>query len=109
MAGDDGYRRQLQGRAWKNIPILNEWKRLFPNRDPVELHAKLTGIRLVCPAGGKYVWNDRWKTYESSVFGHCAEPKHGPEDCLPFEGWTWGNFGVTLEKEGVRARASITK
>ena len=109
LSGDDGYRGELQMRAWKNIPILNEWKRLFPGRDPVELHEKLTGIRLLCPGGGKYVWNDAWKTYESSVFGHCADPKRGPEDCLPFEGWTWGNFGVTLEKEGIRARASITK
>ncbi|MHC4451471.1 MAG: hypothetical protein ACYS0E_15270, partial [Planctomycetota bacterium] len=109
LAGDDGYRGELQTRAWKNIPILNEWRRLFPDRDAVELHSKLTGVRLVCPGGGAYVWNDAWKTYESSVFGHCGEPKRGPEDCLPFRNWNWGNFGVTLEKEGIRARASITK
>jgi len=109
LAGDDGYRGELQTRAWKNIPILDEWRRLFPGRDAVALHEKLTGIRLVCPGGGRYVWNDEWKTHESTVFGHAGDPKRGPEDVLPFPDYTTAEFGVTFEKEGIRARAAIRK
>ena len=73
------------------------------------VHERITGLRLVCGAGGKLVWNDEWKTYEATAFGHPGAPKHGPADVLPFQGWKWGEFGVTFEKEGLRARARLTK
>src|SRR5262249_35442056 len=57
----------LQLRSWSNIPILNEWKRLFPKEDPVKVHERLWHTRLICPGGGQYVWNDEWKTMESTV------------------------------------------
>src|SRR5204862_1691328 len=47
----------MQLRSWSNIPILNEWKRLFPTEDPVKIHERLWHTRLICPAGGQYVGN----------------------------------------------------
>jgi hypothetical protein len=29
------YQSHLQMLAWNNLPILNEWKRLYPDQDPV--------------------------------------------------------------------------
>jgi hypothetical protein len=35
------YQRAMQRKAWENLPILNEWKRLFPTQDPVEVHRRV--------------------------------------------------------------------
>jgi len=32
------YRSTMQARCSNNLPILNEWKRRYPDHDPVELH-----------------------------------------------------------------------
>jgi len=79
LAGEAGVRGWMQRRTWANIAILNEWKRLYPTQDPVALHQRLWGVRLTSPAGGTYTWNEQWLTMESSVFGHSAVPKPGPE------------------------------
>ncbi|MHC4956406.1 MAG: hypothetical protein ACYTGZ_21400 [Planctomycetota bacterium] len=109
MGPREGYRAELASRCWKNLPILNEWRRMFPGEDAVAMHAQITGVRLVCPGGGKYAWNDSWKTYESTAFGHPGAPKAGPDDPFPFAGWNYGNFGVTFEEDGIRARGEITR
>ena len=51
----DQYQQTMQTRCWANLPILNEWKRLYPGRDPVEVHqgglgrgTGLSGRRQVC-------------------------------------------------------------
>ena len=61
-----------------NLPALNEWKRLFPDRDPVAVHREVWGVTLVCPGGGNYVWNEKYATMESTVYGHPGQPKSGP-------------------------------
>ena len=68
----------MQRLSWANIPILNEWKRLFPDRDPLDAHEQLWHVRLLDPAGGDYKWNDEWQTMESTTHGHPAQPKPGP-------------------------------
>jgi hypothetical protein len=105
---DIGYRQEMAMRSWSNLPILNEWHRLYPDRDPVELHEQVWRTRLVCPGGGKYVWNDEWQTMESTVFGH---PGHETEAEAPN---VWGDllrasFGITFENQGLRARAEATR
>ena len=37
-----------QGLAWKNLPILNEYRRIYPAQNPVEVYEKSVG----CPATG---------------------------------------------------------
>ena len=70
----------LRERSWDNLPILNEWRRRYPERDPVALHAALWGTTLYCPGGGTYVWNEADRTLESTVYGHPrrAERRPGP-------------------------------
>lgn len=107
--GGENLRHTLQVRSWGNLPILNEWHRRYPDHDPVKLHEEFWQTRLVCPGGGEYVWNDNWQTMESTVYGSPAEPKDGPNVASPFTGLTAGNFGLTFEKQGLRARAHIER
>jgi hypothetical protein len=99
----------VQKLAWANLPILNEWKRLYPDCDPVELHQRVWKIRLVCPGGGKYVWNEKYQTMESTVYGHPGEPKTGPDVTAALRQFSSGDFGLTFEHQGLRARASLQR
>src|SRR5262249_50862670 len=99
----------LQMRSWSNIPILNEWKRLFPDLDPVKVHERLWHTTLVCPGGGQYVWNDQWKTMESTVYGHPGEPKAGPKATSVLGRFQNANFGLTFEEHGLRARMELSR
>ena len=105
----DEYAAQMQARAWSNIPILNEWKRRYPDEDPVKLHQRLWHTRLRSPEGGGYVWNEAWQTMESADYGHPGEPKPGPSLPPLLEHVKSVNFGVTFEDQGLRARMSINR
>lgn len=109
IAGKDSYREEGQRKAWSNIAILNEWKRRYPEKDPVEVHLAHFGTRPICPGGGKYVWNEKFKTMESTVYGHPGEPKAGPNGLGPLEAIRAGDFGLTFENQGLRARAVIER
>jgi hypothetical protein len=104
-----GYQAQMQRLAWGNIPILNEWKHLFPQDDPVALHERLWGVKLVCPGGGQYVWNESWQTFESTVYGHPGEPKDGPAAPPQLLGFKRARYGLTFEPQGLRARGELQK
>lgn len=108
-AGPDSTRSRMRLRSWNNLPILNEWKRRYPEADPAAVYERLSGSRLVCPGGGRYVWNETWKTMESTAFGHPGEPKEGPRDLLPFAGWAFGSFGLTFEDDGLRAACELRR
>ena len=107
--GRDEYRREMQARCWGNLPILNQWKRLYPDRDPVQVHQQLWGAELVCPGGGKYVWNEKYRTLESTVYGHPGEPKDGPPAPPVLSDFATGDFGLTFENHGLRARAVLER
>jgi hypothetical protein len=101
--------KRLRAASWGNLPILNEWKRLHPELDPLELHARVFRDRLVCPGGGSYSWNPEWHTMESSVFGHPGEPR--PELPVP-PGWSdleAGRFALTFEDDGLRVRFELER
>ncbi|MFT3684563.1 MAG: hypothetical protein QM783_06470 [Phycisphaerales bacterium] len=100
-----------------NIAILNEWKRLFPDQDPVAVHRRLWGTRLTCPAGGSYVWNERLHTMESTKLG---SPDRRPSDealrsvrpSSPLKSIAAARFGITLEDlgapgEGLRSQPGV--
>ena len=107
--GRDTFRQAMQVRSWGSLPILNEWHRRYPEHDSVKLHEEFWQTRLVCPGGGEYVWNDEWQTMESTVYGHPGQPKSGPENPLPLSDIQAGNFGLTFEKQGLRARAAVER
>ena len=105
--GRQQYQREMQARCWSNLPILNEWKRLFPRLDPVAAHRQAWGVTLVCPGGGKYVWNEKYQTMESTVYGHPARPQEGPSAPPVLSSFASGDFGLTLENQGLRARVEL--
>jgi hypothetical protein len=106
---DDGYRKRLQERSWSNIAILNEWKRLFPAEDPLKVHERFWGVRLLCPAGGSYVWSDEWATMESTALGHPDRPRAGQTLPPALAGITSAAFGLTFEEQGLRARVQVER
>ena len=99
----------MQLLAWGNLPILNEWKRLYPDQDPVAVHERVWKVRLLDPAGGRYVWNDRWQTMESTVYGHPGEPKTGPDVPPALIDFAHASFGLTFENQGLRASLSLER
>lgn len=103
------FRPAQQRLAWSNLPILNEWKRRYPNQDPVKLHEQFWQTKLVCPGGGRYVWNEEWQTMESTVYGHPGQPKPGPERALPVANITSANLGLTFENDGLSAKIVLER
>lgn len=106
---DDSYQRTMQERSWSNLPILNEWHGMFPGEDPVAAHERLWGVRLVDPAGGRYVWNEQARTMESNVYGHPLGPRKGSGMPAALANATGLNMGLTFENDGVRARATLDR
>jgi hypothetical protein len=110
MAGTrEAYQAYMQSLAWSNLPILNEWKRRYPDQDPQVLHERLWQERLLDPAGGRYVWNEKWQTMESTVYGHPGEPKPGPLRPSALNGLNSASLGVTFEEQGLRGRVQIER
>jgi len=107
LAGDD-YQNKMQEICWGNLPILNEWKRRYPDQDPLRLHQRLWQARLVCPGGGNYVWDPAWQTYTSTVYGQPAAPKQGPAIPPLLQTFRSGDFGLKFEDRGLRARISFS-
>jgi hypothetical protein len=105
----DQYQRTMQLQCWANLPILNEWKGLYPDRDPVKVHQEVWGVELVCPGGGKYVWNEEYRTMASTVYGHPGEPKEGPPAPPVLSTFEAGSFGLTFENDGLRARVELER
>jgi hypothetical protein len=106
---EDEYQRAMRRRSWGNVYILNEWKRLYPDRDPLEVHEELFKTRLICPGGGEYVWDREWLTMGSTVYGHPGAMKEGPAWPPAVKGLLSGNLGVTFEDDGLRARAVVKR
>jgi hypothetical protein len=103
------YQQLMRRRAWDNLPVLNEWKRLYPDRNPVEVHERLWQTRLVDPGGGQYVWNEKFRTMESTTYGHPGEPKDGPETPPVLASLMAAHFGLTFEEDGLRAKAKVER
>jgi hypothetical protein len=108
-AGQSVWRETLQRQSWSNLPILNEYRRLFPDRDPVQVHEDLWGVRPICPGGGRYVWNETWRTMESTAFGCPAAPKPGPDALGALKNLRVARFGLTFEEQGLCARVAIDR
>ncbi len=105
------YREQLSNalryRSFANLTILNEWRHRFGVEDPIAFHERLWGVRLVCPGGGEYVWNEDYRTMESTVFGHPANPTVEKGMVDPLADVESIAVGVTFEEDGLRARATV--
>jgi hypothetical protein len=99
---------ELQMKSWDNIPILNEWKKR--GVEPVAFHARYWHTRLICPGGGKYRWNEKDGTMESTVFGHPERPlKNPPASAHPLHDVREVRFGLTFEHDGLRAQGEVLR
>ena len=109
LASGEVQRDQLRGLCWGNLPILEEWHRLFPNEDPVAVHERLFATRLLDPSGGVYVWNPKLGCMESSTLGCPSDRKRGPDGIAQLAEYDGANFGITFEADGLRARVEIDR
>lgn len=93
-------------RLLPTIQLLNTWRERHPDLDPVEVHARLYGERLLSPAGGEFRWNDKTQSMECTVGG-------GPNGWRPFQhhfgldGVQWLSSGITLIEDGARFRMRL--
>ena len=110
LDGDDP-RQLARDASWSNLPALDQWRRLFPGQDPVEVHAQVFGERLRCPGGGEYRWDPAWQRMGSTVYGHPDAPLDG-DPLPPFaRGLERVRCGLTFEREldGLRARVAVDR
>jgi len=105
----DELRQRMQTLAWSNLPILDEWRRLFPEVDPIEFHARYCHVDLVCPGGGEFVWNEEWRAMESSFYGHPGQSKGGPSLPAAVRSVSAAELGLTFERDGLRARVVLER
>jgi hypothetical protein len=75
----------------------------------VGFHEQAWGVALRCPGGGAYRWNQTWQTYESTVYGHPAEPRAGPSLPPAALSVLSADLGLTFEDDGLRSRARIVR
>jgi hypothetical protein len=95
--------------AWRALPILNEWRRMWPDQDPVLVHEKLFQARLVDPAGGRYLVAGDGLRIFSETYGHPTETRPGPERPKFAEKIKSASAGLTFENDGVRAKVLIER
>ncbi|MBI5431195.1 MAG: hypothetical protein HZA52_00005 [Planctomycetes bacterium] len=101
--------RRLTLAAWSPLPILNEWKRRYPDQDPLTLHERFWGVRLVSPSGGTFAWDPAVHSMSSSDYGSPAAPKTGPGLPRALEAFVRGDFGLDFEGDGLRAKVAIAR
>jgi hypothetical protein len=46
---------------------------------------------------------------ESTIYGHPGEPKKGPLAAVALQQFSSGDFGLTFEHQGLRARVSLER
>ncbi len=107
LDGERESRRQAD-LAWSALPILSEWRRLFPDEDPVAVHEKLFKLRLSDPAGGRYVV-DAAHGIVSEFYGHPTDTRPGPARPKALEGLRRARAGLTFENDGLRGRLVIER
>jgi hypothetical protein len=76
--------------------------------DPLTYHQRVWQTELLCPGGGKYIWDEKYKTYESTAFGHPAKPKT-LKNLSILGHWKNVNLGVNFENDGLRVKGSLQK
>ncbi len=97
-----GSPRQVE--SWKALPILNECRRMSPDRDPVELHGIRYGSDISCPGGKGYRWNAEAMTMESVAYGFPVAPRDEPVKMIEIENV---RTGLVFQDGGLRATARM--
>ena len=101
--------KQFRQRSWNNLPILNEWRLNLGKEDALAYHAETWHVLLTCPGGGEYQWNEKFQTYESTLFGHPGQPSKPDKPASLLQGFRRIDLGLTFEHDGLRARGAAWK
>ena len=93
-------------KSWNNLHALNEWRIVLNKKDSLSYHQKFG--KPICSAleEGKYVWDEKFKTYESTVFGHPGSPK-SPDQLSVLGKWNQVDFRINFENDGLRVQADL--
>lgn len=100
----ENLRQRVLQQSYNNLFILNELKRLYPDKDPVEVYEKLFCTKIVCPGGKGYVFNKEYGIMESIAFGSKGNSGKTEIPSLPISDFDVFRAGLTFEKDGLRAR-----
>ena len=87
---------------------LNEWRVQLGKKDALAYHLDVWQTELQCPGEGKYAWNEKFQTYESSVFGHPGKPSMPAKGIGLLSSFGAVDFGITFENDGLRVQASVS-
>lgn len=93
--------------SWQAIPILNEWRLRFPDRNPLQVHRELFGVSLDCPGGNGYRWNEAHLTMESVVYGHRGAPREPGGKPQGLAKYGRVHSGIDFEDDGLRLRLHL--
>ncbi len=104
---DDSFSKTMQRRAWANLPILNEYRRLYPDRDPINVYEELWGVTLLCPGEGTFTWDAKFQTMRSTAYGHPGQPLEMDAYPAVIREIERAEFGMTFENAGLRAKAVL--
>jgi len=107
--GDGNLDEMRRMESWRALPILNEWHRLQPEREPGEFHQHAFGEDIACPGGKGYRWNGEAMTMESVAYGHPAAPKDEAQPYPVFENFNSIAAGLGFEDDGLRLSAKLEK
>lgn len=101
--------RDQQFTSWAALPILNEWKQAFPERDPVQVHHDYFKETLRCPGGKGYQWNAELGSMESVAFGHPEAPREAFVDLPILKNWDSAKTAIGLKDKELRLEAELRK
>ena len=105
MGEDPG--QLLRHRAWDALPVLAEWRRRWPDHDPLAVHERILGVRPACPAGGSFAWDAAAGEVVSTLFGAPLAPRSGPALPPALQALISAAFGLTFEHDGLRAQVEL--
>ena len=101
--------KSFQKKSWSNLYALNEWRVQLNKPDALSYHLKVWQTELQCPGGGEYTWNQKFQTYESSVFGHPGKPRMPQRGIGLLSPFGKVDFGLTFENDGLRVNGSVER
>lgn len=95
--------------SWAALPILNEWKRQFPEQDPVQVHFEYFKETIQCPGGKGYQWNEAIGSMESVAFGHPEALRENFEAIPWLENWDQAKAAISIKEREFRLEAELSR
>lgn len=95
--------------SYRAIPILNEWHRLWSNKNPISEHLHHFGEDIHCPGGKGYQWNAKDMTMESTTYGHPANQKEIIDNESLLDPFGHIESAMKFEHDGLRIKLKLTQ